>query len=190
MATKYGLSEKGIKGRAPDRTIVYDHPNGKKFSIFVVEAKTSKSSKENPDLVKLATVMKDILDFAITKGVSSHHAVGLLVEGPSCKLYKLNMPINRLYCLQEISCFSVPDNMSDNSLQLKIEQLIISMIQCQQLVDYAIINLQNDQNSTVPAVDQIVDSCPSPAYHFSFYKKLAHIMVFTCTLFFFLRYDL
>ncbi|KAI9483296.1 MAG: hypothetical protein EXX96DRAFT_594137 [Benjaminiella poitrasii] len=61
IANKYGLLLKGIRGRAPDRTI--------KFQMS--------EKKTNPDFVKLATLIKDILDFAVMEGIRNYFTTAM-----------------------------------------------------------------------------------------------------------------
>ncbi|CAO3695418.1 unnamed protein product [Rhizopus stolonifer] len=83
ISNKCGLSLKGIRGRAPDRTIEFQMSEKKTFSVLVAEIKIKENSRKNPDFVKLATLMKDILDFAVMKGIRNYFTTGILVAGSS-----------------------------------------------------------------------------------------------------------
>lgn len=66
-ASKYGLPLKGIRGRAPDQTMELKISQEQVFSVFFAEFKTAERAAQNPDFVKLGTLIKDIVDFATMK---------------------------------------------------------------------------------------------------------------------------
>lgn len=65
---RVGLDAKGIRGRIPDRSLEYVKSTLKQH-ILVCEVKPEGTSKERPDLVKLGSILKDLLDHALAKGV-------------------------------------------------------------------------------------------------------------------------
>lgn len=139
----------------------------------MVEVKTAKSSLKNPDQVKLASMLKDMLDHALMKGVVDYTPVGILITGSVCKVYKLSMPVSRMYCYTEISSFQLPNDINDAKLKDKIEMLVSSMHQCRQMVDESISCLRiHDMNeqSTTTNDNRVVDSYPSPPQHYAFYQ--------------------
>ncbi|KAG0736348.1 hypothetical protein G6F57_011073 [Rhizopus arrhizus] len=77
IANKYGLPLKGIRGRAPDRTIEFQMSEKKTFSVLVAEIKIKEDSYKNPEFVKLATLMKDILDFAMMEGIRNYFTTAM-----------------------------------------------------------------------------------------------------------------
>lgn len=93
VSRKYMLPTRGIKGRAPDRTIEFKVENNP-FSVFVL-VKIKKNASKNEDFVKLASLMKDILDEALIKGLISYFVAGMSIEGLLCKLYSINMPVKK-----------------------------------------------------------------------------------------------
>ncbi|KAG1454194.1 hypothetical protein G6F55_007735 [Rhizopus delemar] len=90
IANKCGLPLKGIRGRAPDRTIEFQMSEKKTFSVLVAEIKIKENSCKNPDFVKLATLMKDILDFVVMEGIRNYFTTGILMAGSSCKIIKFD----------------------------------------------------------------------------------------------------
>lgn len=162
------MTGKGIKGRLPDRTIEFVAED-KRFSVFVIEVKTEKNAGKNEYFVKLASLMQDMLDDAVTNGISDYFVTGMLLEGPRCKIYRMNIPIKKLYCMDKISTFSLPDR-HDPELAIKIEKLVMSMYQCRQLLDLGISLLhQSSSSAEYPPEDYLVDSYPSPPRHDDFY---------------------
>lgn len=130
IARKYDLFIRNIRGRAPDRAIGFQMLSNERFTVLVAEVKITVNAARSPDFVKLITLMKDVLDFASNKGVTNYFSIGLLIAGASCKIYKLHMPINRMYCMTEISTFHLPSNVDDVLLKNKLQNTIVSMLQC------------------------------------------------------------
>lgn len=127
-----------IKGNAPDRSLTITR-NDQEFTVLIAEVKTGESSKQRPDFLKLATMMKDVVDFAFTKGVREYHSTGVLVTGDSCSIYQLYMPLEKLYCLKEIGKFNfpgLPNNAPFSGVQL--EKIVSSMLFCRQSVTDAL----------------------------------------------------
>lgn len=98
-AKQFDLPTRGIQGRAADRAI--------KLRVgdehFFIEVKTEVNANNNEDFAKLATMMKDVFDFATTRKTCDQFTTGLLMEGSSCRIYKLQMPIKKMYCLEGVS---------------------------------------------------------------------------------------
>ncbi|KAG1137194.1 hypothetical protein G6F37_011406 [Rhizopus arrhizus] len=168
IANKYGLPLKGIRGRAPDRTIEFQMSEKKAFSVLVAEIKIKEDSYKNPDFVKLATLMKDILDFAMMEGIRNYFTTGILVAGSSCKIFRLHMPIKKMYCMTEVASFHLPHGINDVHFHEKIQKTIIPMSQCRLMIDSSILLLQSSDTSSRENI--IVDSYPSPAHHNTYYK--------------------
>ncbi|KAG1525092.1 hypothetical protein G6F52_003627 [Rhizopus delemar] len=168
IANKCGLPLKGIRGRAPDRTIEFQISEKKTFSVLVAEIKIKENSCKNPDFVKLATLMKDILDFAVMEGIRNYFTRGILVAGSSCKIFKLHMPIKKMYCMTEVASFHLPDGINDIHFHEKIQKTIIAMSQCRLMIDSSILLLQSPDIS--PCENITVDSYPSPAHHNTYYN--------------------
>ncbi|GAA5802614.1 hypothetical protein HPULCUR_008086 [Helicostylum pulchrum] len=90
QAKKNGGSLKGWKGRILDRSLELQLNKKSPYHVFLCQVKTASSSKRHPDLAKLGTMFKDLLDFALENGVDDDYVVsGLLTEGPTCTIFSL-----------------------------------------------------------------------------------------------------
>lgn len=139
--------------------------------MLVSEIKTESNAKKNPDFIKLATLLKNILDFALNEGLGNHTSIGLLIEGASCKLYRLHMPFSKLYCMTEILSFNLPENVEDIFLNEKMEKLLVSILQCRKLIELAITSLHTMSSSPVSSeATTTVDSYFSPPKHCFYFK--------------------
>ncbi|ORE18639.1 hypothetical protein BCV71DRAFT_234795 [Rhizopus microsporus] len=126
---KYGLYIRSIRGRVPDRAFSFQMPSGERFMVLVAEVKTTANAARSLDFIKLSMLMKDVIDFASTKWVTNYFSIGLLIADASCKIYKLHMSIDRMYCMTEISAFHLPNNVNDILLKDKLQNIIVSMLQ-------------------------------------------------------------
>ncbi|KAL9545241.1 hypothetical protein MBANPS3_007242 [Mucor bainieri] len=89
-----------VTARKPDRSIDIEAADKRKYNVYFMEIKTASKSKHRPDLVKLATMMKDSCDFALSYGKDRHayFSVGMLQEGAKCSLYIMNSPSKFFPC--------------------------------------------------------------------------------------------
>ncbi|KAG2201473.1 hypothetical protein INT46_000635 [Mucor plumbeus] len=71
-----------VIGRKPDRIIQFEDVHGESFTILMTEIKTQNRSKNYPDLVKLATMMKDSLDHALTKKLDREKLYSTALNAP------------------------------------------------------------------------------------------------------------
>lgn len=67
-----------MRGRVPDRAVELTLTEDKKFSVLVVEVKTVKSSLKSPDQIKLVSMLKDMFDHALMKGVVDYTPVSTI----------------------------------------------------------------------------------------------------------------
>ncbi|KAI9469683.1 MAG: hypothetical protein EXX96DRAFT_378113 [Benjaminiella poitrasii] len=78
--------------------------------LYTCERNTKENSKHQPDLVKIATKMKDCLDSVLRCGIPFEeiHLVGLFIEGTLCTVLILDLPTKNSYRLIVIDTFTVP----------------------------------------------------------------------------------
>lgn len=108
QAKKNGDTVKGWRGRAPNRSLELSLNKNTANHVFICEVKTASSSKHHPDLTKLGVMLKDVLYYALEKGVTQEYAItGLLVEGIHCTIYSMTMPIPNLYHMTAIRSFDL-----------------------------------------------------------------------------------
>ncbi|EPB80918.1 hypothetical protein HMPREF1544_12402, partial [Mucor circinelloides 1006PhL] len=110
QAAMYKQSAKNIRGRKPDRSASI---NGR--HVFLAEFKTAKNAQDRSDLVKIGTLMKDVIDVSLQKGYPCEEVsvVGLLVEGENCSIHVMQSPSKALYCMHQINKFKLPLNQND-----------------------------------------------------------------------------
>lgn len=167
QAIKNGDAVKGCRGRASDRSLELLLNKDTTNHVFVCEVKTASSSKRHPDLTKVGVMLKDVLDYALEKGVTQEYAMtGLLVEGVHCTVYSMTMPIQNLYHMTAVRSFDLPRRTTELYM-LKI--VIESMIICQGLVDLSCLQLKaiNNRNESN---ENAVPTCYSPLHYAGYYK--------------------
>ncbi|GAA5812833.1 hypothetical protein MFLAVUS_006292 [Mucor flavus] len=158
---------KGWKGRAPDRSLELQFDKKLSYHVFLCEVKTGSSSRKHPDLAKLGTMLKDLIDFAIENGAESgYYVTGLLVEGLACTLYKVSKPAPKLYHMESIHSFNLPVKVSElEKLDSVLEFLMLSKyminVSCRQLMAADKANMKEQ--------DSVVNTNYSPSIYADYY---------------------
>ncbi|KAG1142664.1 hypothetical protein G6F37_005198 [Rhizopus arrhizus] len=168
QAKKNGDNMTGLRGRAPDRSLellLKDTEN----HVFICEVKTSSASKDHPDLTKLGTMLKDVLDYALEKGVTQEYAItGLLVEGFHCTIYSMTLPVPKLYHMTAVRGFDLPKNATELGM---LKNIIESTVICQGLIDLSCRQLKAiGHQIRVENEERTVPTCSSPPCYADYYK--------------------
>lgn len=156
-----------VIGRKPDRIIQFEDVHGESFTILMTEIKTQNRSKNYPDLVKLATMMKDSLDHALTKKLDREklYSTGLLQEGPLTSLFIMNSPCDFFYVMYLVDEFQLPMVIEDMSSLINVVQ---GFTCCRSLL----LNAMAALNAPIPA-DLTYNkrhTSTSPKHHDQYYQ--------------------
>ncbi|KAL7320691.1 hypothetical protein PS15m_000554 [Mucor circinelloides] len=162
QAAMYKQSAKNVRGRKPDRSASI---NGR--HVFLAELKTAKKAQDRSDLVKIGTLMKDVIDVSLQKGYPCEEVsvVGLLVEGENCSMHVMQSPSKALYCMHQISKFKLPLNQND------LETLVdtsVSFEICRAFVLHAAQQALHEPEEMATVKDIRWNSF-SPAHHAEYY---------------------
>lgn len=151
---------KNVRGRKPDRSASI---NGR--HVFLAELKTAKNSHDRSDVVKIGTMMKDVVDMALQKGHQREEisVVGLLVEGENCSIHLMQSPSQAFYNMHQVRKFELPKNQSNVKVLLNTA---ISFELCRALVVKAVY-----QSSVAPeeGAQNVRWSSFSPPHHAEYY---------------------
>ncbi|KAL9545240.1 hypothetical protein MBANPS3_007241 [Mucor bainieri] len=155
-----------VAGRKPDRSIEVEAADKTLYNVYLMEIKTASKSKYRPDLVKLATMMKDNCDFALAHGKDryAYFSVGMLQEGAKCSLYTMNSPSKFFYVLFLVDEFDLPMSLSEMS---RLDNVALGFSRCRCLLLEAIASL--DSPSVAVAKPDIRLTSTSPAHHVQYY---------------------
>ncbi|KAG1313869.1 hypothetical protein G6F64_001909 [Rhizopus arrhizus] len=166
QAKKNGDNMTGLRGRVPDRSLELKRTGN---NVFICEVKTGSASTKHPDLTKLGTMLKDVLDYALEKGVTQKYATtGLLVEGVHCTVYSMTLPIPKLYHMTAVRGFDLPKNATELGM---LKTIIESMVICQGLIDLSCRQLKAiGHQIRVENEKRTVPTCSSPPCYADYYK--------------------
>ncbi|KAF7724813.1 hypothetical protein EC973_000697 [Apophysomyces ossiformis] len=116
----------------PDFTSYVD-VHGRRFDLFCVEVKKPGGRNGGPytDLVKLGKEMKLMLDALIKSEVPNPKVCGLLVNGSSCKTYRMDLEYEAIYRLVQLDEFELVTSI--NSM-LQTTLVVESLLQLKELI--------------------------------------------------------
>ncbi|CAO3632547.1 unnamed protein product [Mucor hiemalis] len=155
-------------GRKPDRSIESKIADSS-YHTLLVEIKTENKCKKRPDLVKIASMMKDCLDAALKKGFDRKNLciLGILQEGRKTTILSLSTPSDFFYVLFPLSSFFLPRHTDNMEVLIKV---VLGLEQCHSLLSKSINILQqpitHDNNHTYA----YRISCKSPKHHAECYS--------------------
>lgn len=169
QAQKNGDKTKGWRGRVPDRSFELLVDKNVSYNVFVCEVKASVDSKSRPDLSKLGSMLKDVLDYALEQGATQEYAVtGLLVEGMDCTVYSIKMACPKLYHMIPVRSFKLPKTTFE--LGATISSMIECIQICQTLIDMSCSGLKSIITQRKDVDNLIVPTCSSPPNYADYYK--------------------
>ncbi|KAL1926233.1 hypothetical protein VTP01DRAFT_5930 [Rhizomucor pusillus] len=108
---------------------------GFKYDVFVLEVKKRRkqSNQYFSDLVKTGKEMKRMVDAMVELGVESPAALGIVVAGDVCRMFKTDLEFDGIYRMIQIGQFHLIRSTSDVNLTLTILEHLthIKTLTCQ-----------------------------------------------------------
>ncbi|CAO3600806.1 unnamed protein product [Absidia cylindrospora] len=97
-----------LRGKMADITVSIMEENVD--NLIIMEVKPPAKAKSDVDLLKMADMMKDSIDFMHSKGLDSIglYVMGVIIEGYRCDLYVMDLDNTFLYRLLKIGTFYIP----------------------------------------------------------------------------------
>lgn len=155
-------------GRKPDRCIEV-LAMGSSHHVFLMEIKTAKKSTNRPDLVKIASMMKDCLDAALSKGYNRNQlaTIGLLQEGRKTTILSLITPSNSFNCFTPLSSFTLPADIYDMDT---LKKAVEGLHQCRSFLKYAVAYIRQPISHEITMPYEYRVSIKSPKRHAKYYS--------------------
>lgn len=142
---------------------------GSSHHVFLMEIKTAKKSTNRPDLVKIASMMKDCLDAALSKGYNRNRLaiVGLLQEGRKTTILSLTTPSNSFYCFTPLPSFTLPADIYDMDT---LKKAVEGLHQCRSFLKYAVAYIRQPISHEITMPYEYRVSIKSPKRHAKYYS--------------------